>query len=84
MAKRAKVATKGPKPGQDPVIRGDRVRALREKASMSQLELAHAAGISVPQLSNVENGKRDLQCRGFRRLVLALGTSADYLLGLKS
>lgn len=82
MAKRKKAPTKGPKPGQEPVIRGDRVRALREKRGMTALQLCVAASIAPGQLSDVENGKRDLQCRGLRRLCLALEVSADFLLGL--
>lgn len=56
--------------------------ALREKAGKTQAALAFEAELSLSQLQSVERGTRDVQCRGLRRLVLALGTTADYLLGL--
>lgn len=85
MAKRGKAAKPlqmGPEPGQKPVTRGDRVKALRLAKGWSQAELAYRAEIAERQVREVEGGKIDLQLRGFRRLCIALETSADFLLGL--
>ena len=38
---------------------GDRLRAAREKAGMSQLAFASKSGISNPYLSQIENGQRN-------------------------
>lgn len=80
MGKRAKVLRRGPEPGQDPVIRGDRVRELRLEAGLSLRALAIEADTTERQLSDVELGKRDVSLRTFARLVRALDTTADYLL----
>lgn len=80
MAKRKNPA---PKANPDrPEIRGDRVRALREARSWNQPELAHRAGIYSSDVSAIERGHREMRTNNFKRLVVALGTSADYLLGL--
>lgn len=80
--KQAAKVLPGPVAGLAPVMRGDRVKALRLAKKWTQAELAHRAAITEKQLRDVEQGNRDLQLRGFRRLCIALGVSSDFLLGL--
>src|SRR5467141_339330 len=48
--------------------RGKGLRAARESAKMSLVEVANLAQVSVSLLSMYENGKRDLSLRTFARL----------------
>lgn len=84
MAKRSKPLKplkKGPPPGQPPVLRGDRLTALRLERKWSQVELAYRSGLSVNALARAELGKADLTLRGFLRVVEALEVDANFLLG---
>lgn len=82
MARKKKVQRHGPIPGAKPVIDGERVRALREKAGKTQLQLAYECACIPAQISGIETGKSDPRLALFRNLVLALDTTADHLLGL--
>lgn len=77
-------AAKAPADGKAPktVIVGARVRELRELRGWSQLELAYRAHLHPTDVSKMEHGRKDYYTARFLRLAVALGTSADYLLGL--
>ena len=48
------------------------IRVWREHRGLSQQQLAEAAGISKPYLSQLEAGKREASQRAIRRLAKAL------------
>jgi transcriptional regulator with XRE-family HTH domain len=59
---------------EDPLKQfGDRVRALRERAGLSQEGLAAKVGVHRTYLGGVERGERNLCLRNIIRLAKALG-----------
>ncbi|MEU8652575.1 helix-turn-helix domain-containing protein [Streptomyces sp. NPDC048737] len=63
---------------------GQRVRALRVRAGLSQEALSHAAGVSVRALADMERGRtRGPQRRTVRALAEALGLDGDEAAGLE-
>ena len=52
---------------------GERVRALREQAGLSQEALAAKAGIHRTYVGGVERGERNLSLKNIVRLAAALG-----------
>lgn len=66
----------------DTVIRGDRLRAAREAAGLTQSQLSAISGVGIQQIHRYENGKGDASVSGLKRLAAQLRVSADYLLGL--
>ena|SRR5215467_13196287 len=63
-------------------IVGERVLLLRRRVRLSQPELAKQADMSVTTLNRVENAHQSLYMEKIAALATALGTTADYLLGL--
>jgi transcriptional regulator with XRE-family HTH domain len=61
---------------------GERVVLLRRRKGLSQPALASQAGMSVTTLNRVENAHQSLYMEKVAALATALGTTADYLLGL--
>ena len=59
---------------------GKRIRKARKEKGLSQLELAEATGLSVPFISNVENGKQTMNIKALISISDALGVSADWIL----
>lgn len=59
-----------------------RLRDLRADHDMSQAAIAAAIGIDQKQYSRYEQGAQEMGIAKLRALCLALGVSADYLLGL--
>lgn len=59
---------------------GSRIREARIKRRMSQAELADKAGISLPQISTIENGRCGMKLHSFIRIIEALQVSADSIL----
>lgn len=59
----------------------NRVRELRKKAGLSQIELARLAGISQPAISQIENDTRPLTVDWMRTLARILGCTPADLLG---
>ncbi len=59
---------------------GSRIREIRTKKGMSQAELAEAASISLPHISDIELGKTKMQLSTFIRVCEALQVSSDSLL----
>ena len=59
---------------------GNKLRAAREQAGLSQEETARLAGLNRPYLSQIENGKRHVSLYLAHRLAVVLGCSLDALL----
>lgn len=59
---------------------GARIRDVRMERNISQAKLAEKAFISVPHMSEVENGKTKLRLSTFVYITEALQVSADVLL----
>ena len=59
---------------------GARIREVRISKSMSQSDLAVKANISLPHISEIENGKTKMLLATFIRVTEALQVSADVLL----
>ena len=59
---------------------GQRVRKFREKADISQEELAHRADLDRTYVGGVERGERNLGILNLLTLAEALGVSASTLL----
>lgn len=64
----------------DYVKLGARIRARREKARMSQAELASAADISTQHISNIENAKTKVSLERIVDIANVLDCSVDELL----
>ncbi|MEK9725894.1 MAG: helix-turn-helix transcriptional regulator [Rhodospirillaceae bacterium] len=64
------------------MVVGARVRELYEAKGWTQQELAWRANLSLPKVSRIILETQGLGSGALLRLVLCLGTSADYLLGL--
>ena len=60
---------------------GTRLQELRQKAGLSQSQLAKAAGIPAGSLRNWEQGKRHLQLEAAYKLARAMNISLDELAG---
>ena len=59
---------------------GNRIRELRKRAGLTQIELAERIGLSQGQLSNLENGDRSLSLEWLRRIARALNCAVADLL----
>lgn len=66
---------------RDPELRafGERVRALRKKAGMTQEALAHASGLHWTYVSQIERGTRNLSLKNILRLAEGLGVEPAQL-----
>lgn len=60
---------------------GNCIREQRQKAGMSQENLAELAGISVNTVSRIEGGQTAMSVEVFKKLVCILGMDANMLLG---
>lgn len=63
-------------------LRGDRIRALRERLGWSQRELGEKSGIGLQQIHRYESGKSDPLASALKAVAQQLGVTTDYLLGL--
>ncbi len=59
---------------------GARIRAVREGASLSQLELSRRSGVAQESLSRIETGHSDPRLGTLRRLAQGMGLSLNQLL----
>ena len=59
---------------------GQRIRAARLANKMSQADLAFEAHVSLPHISDIELGKKEMLLTTFCRIVEALQVSADEIL----
>lgn len=66
----------------DQIPFGRRLRELRESRGEKQPALAEALGVSVPQISDMENGKKGTTLPKLALICRHYNVSADYLLGL--
>lgn len=60
----------------------ERIRNLREDADMKQEAVAKYLGITRPQYSLYETGKREFKLEHIRRLCMLYNISADAVLNL--
>ena len=58
---------------------GRRIRAARDRLDMTQEKLAELTGLSVPHLSNIENGKTKLSLPALVAIANTLESSLDAL-----
>lgn len=63
-------------------IVGDRIKRLRERMGITQLEFSNRVGINNCVLSRIEAGKRPVEDDELRLFVNFFETNSDYLLGL--
>lgn len=63
---------------------GKRIAELRKKKGLTQTDLAHKIGITQSVISDYEVGRAHLNDEMIIRFSIALGCSADVLLGLKN
>lgn len=59
----------------------NRIRELRENASLRQIDVAKATGIDQKTLSNYETGKTNPDSYSLIQLADFFGVSIDYLVG---
>lgn len=59
---------------------GERLKALRKTAGMSQEQLAHVAGVERAYVSSAETGRRNSQLTTIYRLAKALGVDPGELI----
>lgn len=60
----------------------ERVRITREARGLSQADLADKTGLQPAAIAHFEAGRRSPSMKNLRVLSLALGVSADYLIGI--
>lgn len=61
---------------------GKRVRAVRRAQDITQERLAELAGVSTSFIGHIERGSRVLSVETLHNICIALGASADDLMGL--
>lgn len=59
---------------------GQRIRTARLAKKMSQADLAFAADVSLPHISDIELGKKQLSILTFSKIIEVLEVSADEIL----
>lgn len=59
---------------------GQRIREARLARDLSQQELAAKANLSLPHISDIENGKKAMKLATFVKIIEALQISADSIL----
>jgi transcriptional regulator with XRE-family HTH domain len=62
---------------------GKEIKKARIKKGLKQKDLQVLTGLSQKHLSQIENDASDPRASVLRKIVLALGVSADILLGVK-
>jgi len=63
---------------------GDRLRALREEAGLTQAELGARLGINRATVSRYEKGEREPEQLTLKRIAQIFAVTLDYLLGLST
>ena len=66
----------------DQILFGHRLRELRESHNEKQPAIAELLDVTVPQISDLENGKKGTTLARFALICQHYNVSADYLLGL--
>lgn len=67
-------------PELDYVAIGRRIRGARKRLNLTQEALAEKVGLSVPHMSNIENGKTKVSLPSLVQIANALQTTVDGLL----
>ena len=62
---------------------GERIRSVREQRGMNKNQVARALGTSWQHFDHWERGRVEPALASIRRIAEILGTSTDYLLGLR-
>ena len=62
---------------------GERIRALRRAADMTQAELASLCGCHQGTIASIERGKKSPSINLARKIGLALNTTIDYIVNGK-
>lgn len=63
------------------MLKTTRLRGLRERASLSQMELAQRSGVSRATIADLEAGKRPARPATRRKIAAALGVEPHELNG---
>ena len=58
---------------------GQRIKYLREKAEMSQKDLAYTADLDRSYIVSIENGQRNVSIVNIEKIAIALGVSLKEL-----
>ena len=58
---------------------GQRIKDLREKAEMSQKDLAYTADLDRSYIASIENGQRNVSIVNIEKIATALGVSLKEL-----
>lgn len=58
---------------------GQRIKELREKAEMSQKDLAYTADLDRSYIASIENGQRNVSIVNIEKIAVALGVSLKEL-----
>ena len=58
---------------------GQRIKDLREKAGMSQKDLAFTADLDRSYIASIENGQRNVSIVNIEKIAIALGVSLKEL-----
>ena len=66
--------------GEFSVQLGKRIKAAREKAGLTQSQLAERADASTNHISAIERGKYDTRADLLYRIAIVLGVDGNYLL----
>lgn len=61
---------------------GKNLKATRERAGLSQTEVAGAAGVSQPNIARIETGTQNITLETMKRLADAVGSEIGDLLGI--
>jgi len=64
------------------IIFGERLREIRERTGESRETLGKEIGVSISQISEIENGRKGTTLEKLVALCRHYQVSADYLLGL--
>lgn len=62
----------------------DNIKQLRKKFNLTQADLAKKLNLSFQQISNLENGRRNLTLKQTILINQAFGVSTDWILGISS
>lgn len=62
---------------------GERFRAARMNAEMTQTELAHMLGLSRSSVANIEAGRQGVYAEDVVRAAVVLGVDPGWLLGTR-
>ena len=62
---------------------GQRLREIRKKHAETQADVAQLLGVTKPQISEIENGKKSTTAEKIALICRHYKISSDYLLGLK-